>query len=101
MNNSIFFFVWISCSTYLVYTDTGYSRFKKNVNSEFIVHNSGTLKTERLEGQIILVLGSNKTKGPKLDSQNQLRSPMSEREGTLVLIIITLFRNCKFQKKYI
>ena len=74
---------------------------KKNVNSEFIVHNSGTLKTERLEGQIILVLGSNKTKGPKLDSQNQLRSPMSEREGTLVLIIITLFRNCKFQKKYI
>jgi hypothetical protein len=36
------------------------------------------LKIERLESQLIWSFGNNKTKGPKQDSQNQLRSPMSE-----------------------
>ena len=36
------------------------------------------LKIERLESQIILIFGSNKTKGPKQDSKNRLRSPMPE-----------------------
>jgi hypothetical protein len=31
---------------------------------------------ERLESQIILNFGSNKTKGPKQDRQNWLNSPM-------------------------
>jgi len=33
---------------------------------------------ERLESQIILSLESNKSKGPKQDSQNRLWSPMPE-----------------------
>ena len=36
------------------------------------------LHIERLESQIMSNFGSNKTKGPKHDSQNQLRSPMPE-----------------------
>ena len=35
------------------------------------------LKFNRLESQIIC-FGSNKTKGPKHESQNRLRSPMHE-----------------------
>jgi hypothetical protein len=38
----------------------------------------GTLKTERMESHIILSFWNNKTKGPKQDSQNRLRSPMPE-----------------------
>jgi hypothetical protein len=34
---------------------------------------------------------------PKQDSHNRLRSRMREGGEPLVLIIITLFRNCKFQ----
>jgi hypothetical protein len=37
-----------------------------------------TLKVKRLESQIIQSIGGNKTKGPKQDSQNQLRSPMPD-----------------------
>ena len=37
-----------------------------------------THKIERLERQIISSFGSNNTKGPKQDSQNQLRSPIPE-----------------------
>jgi hypothetical protein len=33
---------------------------------------------ERLESQIIKIVGSNKTKGPKQDIQNRLRLPMPE-----------------------
>jgi len=36
------------------------------------------LKIERLESQAIYSFGSDKTKGPKQDSQNQLRSLMLE-----------------------
>jgi hypothetical protein len=58
----------------------------KNVDVKFSAHDtflelpsSGTLKIERLESQIIKVLGANKlNKGPKHDSQNRLSSPMSE-----------------------
>ena len=58
----------------------------ENVDIKFSAHNaflekpsSGKLKTERLESQVIFkVFGSNKTKEPKQDSQNQLRSPMPE-----------------------
>jgi hypothetical protein len=51
------------------------------------------LRIDRLESQIIKNLSESKeTNGPKLDSQNWLRSPMAE-----VLIIITLFKNCEFQ----
>ena len=31
-----------------------------------------------MESQIIKIVGSNKTKGPREDSHNRLRSPMSE-----------------------
>jgi hypothetical protein len=37
---------------------------------------SGMLKNERLESQIILFLRNNKTKGPKKDIQNRIRSHM-------------------------
>jgi hypothetical protein len=40
----------------------------------------------------LLEFGSINTNGPKLESQNWLRSPMAE-----VLISITLFKNCEFQ----
>jgi hypothetical protein len=58
----------------------------ENVDIKFSAHNaflekpsSDKLKTERLECQVIFkVFGSNKTKEPKQDSQNQLRSPMPE-----------------------
>jgi hypothetical protein len=36
------------------------------------------LRIERLESQTIQSFGNNKTKGPKQDSQNRLRSPTSE-----------------------
>ena len=39
---------------------------------------SDTLKIERLESQIICSFGSNRTKGPNKDRQNQLRSLMFE-----------------------
>jgi len=45
----------------------------------------------------IITFGSNKTKGPKYNSQNRLRLPMPEGGVPLVFIIITLFRDCKFQ----
>ena len=38
------------------------------------------------------MFGNNITKHPKLDSHNQLRLPMTERELYIVSIIITLFR---------
>jgi hypothetical protein len=39
---------------------------------------SGTLKVKRLE---LKLFGRKKTKGPKQDSQNQLRLPMTEGEA--------------------
>jgi hypothetical protein len=39
---------------------------------------SDTLKIERLESQILYSFGSNRTKGPNKDRQNQLRSLMLE-----------------------
>ena len=44
-----------------------------------------------------LNFGSNKIKGPRQDSQYQVRSHMPEGRELLVLLIITLFKNCKFQ----
>ena len=46
-----------------------------------------------------LNFGSNKTKGPKQDSQNQLRSPTCMPEGgePKFLLVFTLFKNSKFQ----
>ena len=80
------------------------SHGNKNVDIKFSAHeaflewsSSGTLKIERLESQIIYSFGSNKTKGPKRDSQNQLRSLCLRKENSFFLLIITLFRNCKFQ----
>jgi hypothetical protein len=61
---------------------------KENVYIKGSVHDaylelpsSGTLKIKRLQSQIIYRCGSNKTNGPKLDSQNRLRSHMPEREN--------------------
>jgi hypothetical protein len=51
----------------------------------------------RLEILIIQSFVKNKTKGPKQDRHNQLKSPMSEEGEHLVLLIITLFSNCRFQ----
>ena len=57
----------------------------KNVNIKISAHgafldypSAGTLKIERLENQKPLNFGSNKAKGPKQDSQIQLRSPMPD-----------------------
>ena len=62
------------------------------------LHLKGTVKIERLVNGNLEVFGSNKSKGPKHDSQNQLWSLLEDRgRRNLVLMIITLFRNCKFQ----
>jgi hypothetical protein len=76
---------------------------KENVYIKGSVHDaylelpsSGTLKIKRLQSQIIYRCGSNKTNGPKLDSQIGY-GHICLREKTVVLLIIILFRICKFQ----
>ena len=46
------------------------------------------------------MFGSNKTKWPKQDGQNR-KGHQHLREKKLKLILITLFRNCKFQYVYL
>jgi hypothetical protein len=54
-------------------------RIDKNVDIKFSAHAfPDTLKMEKLESQLIECFGSNKTKEPKQDSQNHLRSSMPE-----------------------
>ena len=76
----------------------------KNVDIKFSAHDvflelhlPGTLKAKIFERQIILkYLGARKPKGSQL-SQNSANVTYIWWGGTLALVIITWFRNCKLQ----
>jgi len=61
----------------------------------YLLHQVGSKPKDRKTNNL-KVLVNNKPNGPTHDGQTRLKLPMAGGR-TLVLIIITLFRNCKFQ----